>query len=133
MTFLNMYKKNQSNFILIKNILDNKEMIPKIELFMELDEYDEKKDKLFEVFNHFSDNTISRYREIINLSLHKNRITSVILYSDYLITFSEDKSIKILDKNNFEMIKEINNQFDLPIYKDIKIRNKDILIVNSNN
>ena len=128
MTFLNMYKKNQSNFILIKNILDNKEMIPKIELFMELDEYDEKKDKLFEVFNHFSDNTISRYREIINLSLHKNRITSVILYSDYLITFSEDKSIKILDKNNFEMIKEINNQFNLPIYEAIKLRNQDILV-----
>jgi hypothetical protein len=123
-----MYKKNKSNYIIIKNLQDNNMIIPKIEIFMNLDEYDEKKDKIIEVFNPHSDISISRYREIKNISLHLNRITSVILYSDYLFTFSEDKSIKILDKNNFEIIKEINNEFDLPIYEAIKLRNKDIIV-----
>ena len=41
-----MYKKNKSNYIIIKNLQDNNMIIPKIEIFMNLDEYDEKKDKM---------------------------------------------------------------------------------------
>lgn len=42
-TFLEMYKKNKNNYIIIKNLLDNKMIIPNIEMFIELDELDEKK------------------------------------------------------------------------------------------
>ena len=45
-----------------------------------------------------------------------------------MITFSEDKFIKILDKNNFNIIKEINNEFDKPIYDAIQLRNENILV-----
>ena len=132
LTFLNMYQRYKNNYIIIKNLLDNDMTIPKLEILMELDENNEKLDKIFEVLTpfYFNDNdiSISRYREIINLPLHKNKINSVILYSNFLITFSEDKSIKIIDKNNFNIIKEIYGEFDSPIYEAIKLLNQEIIV-----
>ena len=132
LTFLNMYERYRHSYIVIKNLLDNNIIIPKIEMTIELDENDEKLDKIYETLTPFyfndSDISISRYREIVNLPLHKNKINSVILYSNFLITFSEDKSVKILDKNTFSIIKEIYGEFDSPIFEAIKLRNQEIIV-----
>ena len=132
LTFLNMYERYRHSYIVIKNLLDNNITIPKIEMTIELDENDEKLDKIYETLTPFyfndSDISISRYREIVNLPLHKNKINSVILYSNFLITFSEDKSVKILDKNTFSIIKEIYGEFDSPIFEAIKLRNQEIIV-----
>ena len=128
MTLLNMYQKNKSNYIIIKNLVENSMIIPKLEISIDLDEFDEKNDKLYEVMSPMNDKSISRYREIIHLSLHKDKISSVLLYKDWLITFSEDKTIKILDKEKFNTLKEINDEFDLPIFEAIKLKNGDILV-----
>jgi len=132
LTFLNMYEKYKNNYIIIKNLIDNKEITPQIEILIDLNKNDEKLDIIYEIFSpfHFNDNdiSISRYREIVNLSLHKSKINSVILYSDYLVTFSEDKSVKIVDKENFNIIKEIYGEFDSPIYDAIKLRNQEIIV-----
>ena len=128
MTFLYMYEKNKCNYIIIKNLLDNKMIFPKLEIFMELHEFNEMKDKIYAVMWPLNDISISRYRETKNEKIHKRKINSVILYDNYLVTFSEDKTIKILDKKNFKVICKIKGEFNLPIYTAIKIKYNDILI-----
>lgn len=93
-----------------------------------------KKDKIYATLTTMYENekSISRYREIINKPLHKNKINSVILYNEYLLTFSEDRTIKILDKNTFNFIQEINDEFDLPIFEAIKLKNQDIVVCYGN-
>ena len=106
MTFLYMYEKNKSNYIIIKNLLDNKMIIPKLEIFMELNEFNEMKDKIYAIMMPIKDISISRYREIKNENTtekktiyifgHKSPDTDTIsssIVSDYLKRIGNSNNI----------------------------------------
>ena len=122
-TFLKMYENNKLNYIVIQNLINNNIPIQEIRLNI-----NEEGDKIYDIFTPYFNKSICCY-EMYSKKLHVERINSVILLKlKYLITFSEDKIIKILDKNNFNIIKEINNEFDKPIYDAIQLRNENILV-----
>ena len=64
---------------------------------------------------------------------HQDSISNIIDYNEkYIITSSYDTSIKLWDKNNYELIDSFEGN-SYPITSMIKIINNNIMTLNSNN